>query len=279
MKEKKVEEKIYNIINHQLNHNMLSHAYLIEANHYDDIENVIKKIAKLILCDHSNNHNEHEKCTTCHLIDSNQCIDFKMVFPDGNFIKKDQLLDIKKLFKTTSASPYRIYAIFQADKLNAASANTILKFLEEPEPGIIAFLVADNRYQVLETLVSRCQILTLHSSVMDTLDENTLEFLRKITTDKYFYLDFKELLEVYLPNKEIARKTLDDIEIYLHQLLLSRTQLMTEVPSSNLFTNLSKDSIIKYISILEEEKQKLVYNVNYRLWFHHLLVRFMEVVG
>ena len=51
--------------------------------------------------------------------------------------------------------------IKETEKLNASSANTILKFLEEPEDGIIAILLTDNRYHVLDTILSRCQILSL----------------------------------------------------------------------------------------------------------------------
>ena len=49
----------------------------------------------------------------------------------------------------------------EADKLNMSSANTILKFLEEPEDDIVAILVANNRYAVIETILSRCQVLSL----------------------------------------------------------------------------------------------------------------------
>ena len=52
-----------------------------------------------------------------------------------------------------------LFIIYNAEKLNTSSANTILKFLEEPEENIIAVLTTDNRYQVLDTILSRCQNL------------------------------------------------------------------------------------------------------------------------
>ncbi len=279
MKDVVEAEKIYSTIQCQMHNQMLSHAYLIETVNFHNMENVIKKIAKILLCSKQGEHDEGTGCGICHLIDTNQCFDFKMIYPDGNFIKKEQLLEIKKLFKTTTTSPYRIYVIFQADKLNSASANTILKFLEEPEQGIVAFLVADNRYQVLDTLVSRCQILTMTRTSVGEISDKTIEFFRIITKNADFYLDFKELFEQFFSDKEEAKILIQNLEELCHQLLLNK--LMPSkygfLPKDD-FAIISKDSIIKYIIILEEEKQKLYYNVNYRLWFSHLLIRFREVL-
>ena len=59
---------------------------------------------------------------------------------------------------------YKIYIIHEAEKMNSSAANSILKFLEEPEPGIIAILITDNMYQLLDTIISRCQIISLSNS-------------------------------------------------------------------------------------------------------------------
>ena len=276
---KEVDEKIYCTILNQLNHNRLSHAYLIEADDYLDIEVLMNKIVKTILCSKQGIHETEEDCNICNLIDLDQCNDLKLIYPDGNMVKKEQLLEVKKMFKTTSLNPYRVYIIYGADKLNQSSANTILKFLEEPEAGIVAFLVAKSRYQVLETLVSRCQILSIHHSNIDEFDDVTMDLLKKITQNSDFYLDFKDILANYLPDKNTAKIVLDHMELFFHQLLLSRTNESISVAEKEFFTNLSKNSIISYISILEEEKQKLLYNVNYRLWLDNLLVRFLEVIS
>lgn len=278
MKNEEVEKKIYDIIYNQLNHNMLSHAYLVETNDYDDIKSLMMKIVKCILCCDNGNHIQSENCNTCNLIDTNQLIDLKQIYPQGNMIKKEQLLELKQLFKTTSLSKYRVYVIYEAEKLNPSAANTILKFLEEPEEGIVAFLVTKNRYHILETLVSRCQILNVHSTPFIKYDLKLVDFFQKITKGEDFYLEFKEIMEEYMPDKNAAKVMIDQLELYLHQLLLSRTNTSIQVQGIELFENMSKNSIISYISILEEEKEKLLYNINYRLWFNHFMVRFLEVV-
>ena len=70
-----------------------------------------------------------------------------------------------------------IYIIDPAEKLNPASANTILKFLEEPPEGIVAILITENKYNVLETIVSRCQCLSLVNDLEIEITEEINEFV------------------------------------------------------------------------------------------------------
>lgn len=53
----------------------------------------------------------------------------------------------------------RIAIIDDAETMNEASANSLLKTLEEPPPGVILFLLAPDTDQLLPTIRSRCQII------------------------------------------------------------------------------------------------------------------------
>ncbi len=279
MEKEKLEGTIYDRICNALDHNMLSHAYLFEMDDLLQANDIIKHIAKLILCSNRGIHDQEERCEICRLIDLEQCTDLKTVYPNGSMIKKEQLLEIKKLYKTTSSSRYRIYVIYEAEKLNASSANTILKFLEEPEKGIIAFLVAKNRYQVLDTVVSRCQVLNFKDIDKELqFDSHIIDFIQKVTQNNSFYMEFKEILENYLSDKESAKQLLDAVEQYFHELLIYNVGDNSHLKDAEIFAKIPKDSIIRYISIIEDEKQKLMYNVNYKLWLDNLLLRFLEVL-
>ena len=65
-----------------------------------------------------------------------------------------------------------MYIILNAECLNASSANTMLKFLEEPEEGIIGFFITNNKENVIDTIKSRCQLFVSTDSVSKSLDEN-----------------------------------------------------------------------------------------------------------
>ena len=105
---------------------------------------------------------------------------------------------------------YLIYIIKQANLLNKASANTILKFLEEPHENIIAILITDNVYNCIDTIVSRCQILSLKNNNTKIKEElyqkyndldNIEEFKKNINNFAVFFLvdleNYKEQVIAY----------------------------------------------------------------------------------
>jgi len=103
------------------------------------------------------------------MIDSGNHPEVKRITSDSLWIKKDQIKNLQDEFsKKPIVGNKKIYIIEEAEKLNKASSNTILKFLEEPEEGIIAILITKNIYQLLETVKSRCQIIKLINSVKNT---------------------------------------------------------------------------------------------------------------
>lgn len=63
----------------------------------------------------------------------------------------------------------RIAIISDADAMNEASANALLKTLEEPPEQSILILLAEEVERLLTTIKSRCQIVYFASSVHDTL--------------------------------------------------------------------------------------------------------------
>ena len=94
------------------------------------------------------------------MVDDKTFPDIILIEPEGNMIKKEQLINLKDSFKTKSLyDNKKIYIIKYAENLNISSSNTILKFLEEPESNIIAILLTKNINDVITTVVSRCQNL------------------------------------------------------------------------------------------------------------------------
>ncbi|MCG4775196.1 AAA family ATPase, partial [Lawsonibacter sp. DFI.5.51] len=54
----------------------------------------------------------------------------------------------------------KVFLIQEADKMSTGAANSLLKFLEEPEGQILAILETTSLSRILPTIQSRCQ--TLH---------------------------------------------------------------------------------------------------------------------
>lgn len=75
-------------------------------------------------------------------------------------------MDLQSEFsKKSIEGSKKVYIIKSADKMNIQTANSILKFLEEPIDEIIAILVVDNINLMLPTIISRCQVIKLNKNL------------------------------------------------------------------------------------------------------------------
>lgn len=54
---------------------------------------------------------------------------------------------------------YKVMIIWMADKMNIATANKLLKLLEEPPQKTVFLLIAESQDDILQTILSRCQVL------------------------------------------------------------------------------------------------------------------------
>ena len=151
----------YKIFKNSIIKNKLSHAYLINTNGYHKGFDFAKAFAKYLLC--PNNETGSHECSVCHLIDNNSYSEFKVIEADGLWIKKEQTDELQEMFSMKSLSGRKVYIINGVENLNISASNSILKFLEEPEEGIVAILITDNIYKVLGTIVSRCQVINLNN--------------------------------------------------------------------------------------------------------------------
>ncbi len=268
-----IQNEFFQLISKEIKNNRVSHAYLIETNDFLDIDKFINIFAKMLLCENSNYNNDCNKCNICNLIDNCNYPDLKIIEADGNFIKKEQLMEVREDFKSKSVSGGRqVYIIKDASKLNSSSGNTILKFLEEPSNNIIAILLTKSRFNVMETILSRCQIFSLESSTNTYFDDNFYILLETLINRKGF-LAFDEIISI-IPNREEASKYLNFIEDYFFLYINNDVDVSKKLDLSH-FTY---DKIYKLILVIEKYLQRLQVNVNYKLMIDNLIIEIDEVV-
>ncbi|CAN1564104.1 HolB ATPase involved in DNA replication [Rhabdaerophilaceae bacterium] len=75
------------------------------------------------------------------------------------------------LTKTAAFGGWRVVIVDTADDLNTASANAILKKLEEPPEKAVFFLISNQPGRLLPTIRSRCQVLAFKPLPTATLVE------------------------------------------------------------------------------------------------------------
>ena len=256
------QQNFFAFLLNEINNNKLSHAYLIETNNYQNTNLLIKELLKLLLCKNKVN-NLKCSCNLCNLIENELYPDIRYIYPDGNNIKKEQLIELNQ--NKSAYDNKQIYVITDATKLNSSSANTMLKFLEEPEENIIAILVCDNRYKVIDTIVSRCQILSLKESIETSFGDEIKNLAVLLCDKNKGFKNYDEILEI-LQDKKNMTYLLKQIEKYIFSLL-----------GKSSFLSYNDNQIIKIISILEKIINKSDYNTNFKLLIDDLLVEISEV--
>lgn len=99
-------------------------------------------------------------CPSCRKIAALQHPDLHIVEPDGAFIKIDQVRDLQReLAYRPFEAPKKACIIVEADRLNPAAGNALLKTLEEPPGNALLILLTSNVGGMLPTILSRCQQL------------------------------------------------------------------------------------------------------------------------
>lgn len=283
---KKSQSFLYDFVTKSVNNGKISHAYLLETNGVSNKDEIALSLAKFFLL-----HDKDEKTISnvSHLIDSGNYPDL-IIIDSQKEIKKEQIVELKDRFSLKPIyNDYLIYIIKDASKLNQSSANTLLKFLEEPDSNVIAILLSDNVSLVIDTIVSRCQILTLNPSfasdtntVLELVNNNDLvlddvvNFFVTLEKEKESFIafsdyGFKDKFSVYL-----------EIGLYLYMDCLKNYDTLNFQFSSNALVlkkivenNLISD-IIKKIEVINKFKTLMNYNVNKDLIIDNFVISFVR---
>ncbi len=119
--------------------------------------------AKAILCQSLTPKNQPcQQCQSCHLFEAESHPDFLVLRSDPDAkIKTIKIAEIRNtnewLLKTAQTNEYRFVMIENAEQMNIASSNALLKTLEEPIQNRFIILVSSASYQLSATIRSRCQ--------------------------------------------------------------------------------------------------------------------------
>ena len=260
-----VKKMYISYINNVIRNKKISHAYLIELDNYECDIVYVYNFIKMILCNLEYDDLDKSNNKIIKLIDDGNYPDITVISTDNTVIKKTDILDLQKEFSNKSLyDNKKIYIIYSAEKLNNYSANTILKFLEEPEDNIIAFLLTDNRFNILDTIISRCQILSLkEESYKYQLNNDTLDFLDYLLNPNNFFINYNDLVK----NKYSDKFIMKDILIESENIIISYLS-KSDDRLNDIFGNILSDELIRIVSVIEAYLAQLKYNVNYKLWLN-----------
>lgn len=141
----------------------LPHAILIEGESGTGKRTLSRYIAKAAVCGGENP--PCGKCRSCHIADIGSHPDISSISPeDGKkniTVGQIRLLRNEAYIKPHMASK-RVFIIDRADTMNEQAQNALLKVLEEPPESVIFILTAQSKTALLDTVISRCTLLSLY---------------------------------------------------------------------------------------------------------------------
>ena len=167
-----------------------SHAYLFEVNSLVSAFPYIKEFAKRIICNNEYHRDCQLDCDICYQIDHDEYDDLYIVNPSTININTSEINKLLEYMKTKSLrkNGKRVYIIYGFERLTRDVSNKILKFLEEPEENIYALLMTEKIDRILNTIISRCQKISLHFFTVENNDNMTIDmtqFLNYLYKNRY----------------------------------------------------------------------------------------------
>ncbi len=158
-----------------LRHDRLAHAYLFAGPRGAGKKRLALHLAKSLFCTEMT-HDACGRCLNCQRIDNSNHPDVYQIAPDGNSIKIDQVRSLQKeMAMRALESVHKVYILEHVDKMTVQAANSLLKFLEEPPPGVMALLLTENSNAILPTILSRCQIVLFSPLPPELIAERLVE--------------------------------------------------------------------------------------------------------
>lgn len=154
--------KINASITNALKERRLPHAILIEGDPGTGRHTLAHFIAKAAVC--GGESAPCGNCRGCSIADSGNHPDITITAPEDNK-KNIAVSQIRNLKSDAFIKPHmakaRVFIIDSADTMNEQSQNALLKILEEPPGTTFFILIAESKAALLETIISRCVVLTL----------------------------------------------------------------------------------------------------------------------
>ena len=174
-----IQPIIYNQLEKTIKKNQLTHAYLFEGVSGTGKKDMALWVATSLFCQNPIDGLPCQECESCLRVLKQVHPDVIELAPDGLSIKVEQVRQLKTEFsKSGVEGQQKVFIIEDAEKMTAGAANSLLKFLEEPNGRAIAFLLTTAKQRLLPTILSRCQLIHFRNlskqQLLDELEEKEL---------------------------------------------------------------------------------------------------------
>ena len=219
--------------------------------------------------------------------------------PDFKYIekmdgKKDIVVEqvreniIDDVYIVPSSGDKKVYIVNDANYLNAAAQNALLKTLEEPPSYVVIILISSNSNAFLPTIISRVSKISFYGVTNDELASYVRQEFGISLDSKYiefFEGSIGQAIKSIQSGSIEKFKTIDELYGYISKKdVINSTRVLKNI-------NMSEDNILDYLEFVlyrngkyqsvfavERAKQRLKYNGNYDIVIDSMILRIIDSI-
>jgi DNA polymerase-3 subunit delta' len=173
----KNQPEVTKLLQNSFKKNRLVHTYLFHGAKGTMKMEAARYFSSLLLCE---NDGACGVCNECISIHENRNPNLFIIKPDGNSIKKEQIMELEHEFSRLSDQK-RVFIVEDIDKATASTANSLLKFIEEAGENNYGVLITENINLVIPTIKSRSQNVSFKLFSRDAIKEELID--KKINSE------------------------------------------------------------------------------------------------
>ena len=158
-------------------------SFLIEGPDGSGKHTLAHIIAASRLCISDGEKKPCGKCLACKKVAAGMHLDLLSIDPTLPVKELRESLDDVDLYPADGA--HKVYIIDGADRLNEQKQNTLLKTLEEPPEFVTFILLAHSSDAFLQTILSRCALLSLRPLSDELLEKALREKIKDPTRRRF----------------------------------------------------------------------------------------------
>lgn len=277
---------VKNFVSNIQKNNKLSHAILIDGGTKEQRDSFCLFLAKFAVC--SGDLKPCDVCKNCKKAEDFCHPDIKIV--DGgnsnNSFHIDKIRDIiKEAFIKSNEADNKVFILNNCQNMTKNAQNALLKILEEPPKNIVFILECTLNFNLLETIRSRVQILTLNSDCISNIDNKAFE-QAKLFTAALNTKNKANILKgtgIFIKDKVLFKQTLSFLELIFKDAILYKKNCAVSINYKSqaevLAESFDEKSLLDAIDLIYDIQNFLDNNVNQSLlstWFCMRLIKIFQ---
>lgn len=166
----------------------VSHAYIFTGPEGIGKSTLALEFARALLCERITYETTAAcgECSACRKVSAGSHPDLAVIETQAGKRWLD-VESVREMSRVANLAPtlgsWRVFLIPLAEHMTLPGANAFLKTLEEPPPGVVLLLTAENTDALLPTILSRCQMLPLQPLTPEEITEALVNAWSAAPTD------------------------------------------------------------------------------------------------